>query len=123
MTYDDLKLEDSLALAEAYRVYELLNDEDKERIPEKFVEILFSYGDLSLVGPLDPSKSLKEFNLSKRGRYLVMYMCTLRKIRKSMETAFSKAVFLLKIIICYKEKATLIYILSCNNCQNWKKVL
>ena len=79
MAYEDLKNEDKLALAEAYRVYELLNDEDKEQIPEEFVEMLLYNGDLSLVKPLDPAKSLKDFNLSKKGQYLVMYMCTLQK--------------------------------------------
>lgn len=79
MAYEDLKNEDKLALAEAYRVYELLNDEDKEQIPEEFIEMLLNNGDLSLVKPLDTSKSLKDFNLSKRGQYLVMYMCTLQK--------------------------------------------
>ena len=79
MTFEELKNEDKLALTEAYRIYEILNDEDKEQIPKDFVEILLNYSDLSLVSPLDPSKSLKEFNLSKRGQYLVMYMCTLQK--------------------------------------------
>lgn len=76
MNYEELKNEDKLALAEAYRVYELLDGPDKEKIPEEFVETLLSYGDLSLVKPLDPAKSLEEQNLSKRGLYLVMYMCT-----------------------------------------------
>lgn len=76
MTYEELKNEDKLALAEAYRVYEILSGPEQELIPEEFVDTLLSYGDLSLIGPLDPSKSLKEQNLSKRGLYLVMYMCT-----------------------------------------------
>ena len=38
----------------------MLNDEDKEQIPEEFIEMLLNNDDLSLVEPLDPSKSLKD---------------------------------------------------------------
>lgn len=76
MDYEKLKNEDKLALAEAYRVYELLSGPEQEKIPEEFVNILLNYGDLSLIGPLDPNKDLENQNLSKRGLYLVMYMCT-----------------------------------------------
>lgn len=79
MTIEELKNEDKLALAEAYRVYELLRPEEKELIPKKFVDTLLDYGDLSLVNRLDSSKSLKDLNLSKLGLYIVMYMCTLAK--------------------------------------------
>ncbi len=68
--------EDRIALAEAYRVYELFEDTEKEKIPQEFVQTLLEYGDLSLVKPLDASKRIEEQNLSKRGLYLVMYMCT-----------------------------------------------
>lgn len=77
MIYEELKQEDKLALAETYRVYELLSPEEKEQIPDDFVEVLLDYGDLSLVPPFDPLKSLKDFNISKRGQYLILYMCTL----------------------------------------------
>ena len=76
MTFEELKNEDKLALAEAYRVYEMLSGPEQEKIPEEFVNVLLNYGDLSLVKPLDPSKELSEQNISKRGMYLVMYMCT-----------------------------------------------
>ena len=76
MNDKELKEEDKLALAEAYRVYELLEDTEKEKIPEEFVQAMLNYGDLSLVKPLDASKPLEEQNLSKRGLYWVMYMCT-----------------------------------------------
>lgn len=77
MTNEELKKEDKIALAEAYRVYELLSGPEQERVPRDFVETLLNYGDLTLVKPLDPNKNLEEQNLSKRGMYLVMYMCTL----------------------------------------------
>jgi len=77
VSYEDLKKEDKIALAETYRVFELLNGPSKERIPREFVEILLDYGDLNAVPPFDAEKSLKDFNLSKRGKYLIMYMCTL----------------------------------------------
>lgn len=77
MKFENLTQEDKIALAETYRVYELLEDTEKERIPEEFVEMIFNYGDLSLVPPLDSEKKLIDFNLSKQGKYLVMYMCTL----------------------------------------------
>ena len=38
MTFEELKNEDKLALAEAYRVYELLRPEEKELIPKKIVD-------------------------------------------------------------------------------------
>lgn len=76
MTYEELKKEDKLALAEAYRVYEMLSGPEQEKIPRDFVNILLNYGDLTLVKPLDPNKDLSEQNLSKRGLYIVMYMCT-----------------------------------------------
>lgn len=77
MNFKDLNMEDKLAFAEAYRVYEILNGPDKDRIPSEFVDALLYYGDLRLVGPLNPEKSLKEQNISKLGMYIVMYMCTL----------------------------------------------
>lgn len=77
MNFKLLEKEDRLALAETYRVYELLAPEEREQIPDEFVQMLINYGDLSLVPRLDPTKSLKDFNLSKRGQYLVLYMCTL----------------------------------------------
>ena len=77
MTYEQLKNEDKVALAEAYRVYELLSGPEQEKIPEDFVDALLYFGDLRMVKPLDPNKPLEEQNLSKRGLYMVMYMCTL----------------------------------------------
>lgn len=76
MTIEELKKEDKLALAEAYRVFEILRPEEKEMIPKEFVNTLLDYADLSLVKPLDPTKKLKDQNLSKQGLYIVMYMCT-----------------------------------------------
>ena len=76
MAYQNLEQEDKLALAEAYRIYEILSGFDKDKIPTKFVETMLKYGDLRLVKPLDPSKSLKEQNISKKGMYLALYMCT-----------------------------------------------
>lgn len=73
----NLNLKDKRALAEAYRVYEILKGPDKDKIPYEFVEMLLYYGDFRLVPPLDPEKSLEEQNISKNGMYLVMYMCTL----------------------------------------------
>ncbi len=76
MNFSELRTEDKLALAEAYRVYEILEGADKDKIPQEFVDSLLYYGDLRLVGPLDPEKSLKEQNISRLGMYIVMYMCT-----------------------------------------------
>ena len=77
MNFSELRAEDKLALAEAYRVYEILEGADKDKIPEEFVDSLLYYGDLRLVGQLDPKKTLKEQNISRLGMYIVMYMCTL----------------------------------------------
>lgn len=79
MTIEELEKEDKLALAEAYRVYELLSDSEKQKVPQDFVDTLLYFGDLRLVKPLDPSKKLADMNLSERGLYITMYMCTLAK--------------------------------------------
>ncbi|MBO5142455.1 MAG: hypothetical protein J6C46_05580 [Clostridia bacterium] len=76
MSYSEINIDDKLALAEAYRVYEMLNGSEQEKIPSEFVDLLLTHGDLSLIGPLDSQKSLEEQNISKYGKYLIMYMCT-----------------------------------------------
>ena len=76
MSKEILEVKDTIAMAEAYRVYELLNDEDKEKIPEDFVNRLLYYGDFKSVKPFSSMEELEKGNISKEGLYLVMYMCT-----------------------------------------------
>jgi hypothetical protein len=76
MGKDVLEIKDTIAMAEAYRVYELLNDEDKAKIPEDFVNRLLYYGDFKTVKPFESMKVVEDGNISKEGLYLVMYMCT-----------------------------------------------
>ena len=54
----------------------MLTGPEQEKVPNEFVKALLHYGDLSLVKPLDHTKALREQNLSERGMYLAMYMCT-----------------------------------------------
>ena len=68
--------EDKVAMAEAYRVFELLDDEEKEKIPAHFIETLLYFGDFKSVSPFSDIKELKRYSLSKKAKYLVMYMCT-----------------------------------------------
>ena len=55
----------------------MLYQSEKEKIPPAFVGRLFDYGALDLVPPFDPTKTLKDFQLSERGKYIVLYMCAL----------------------------------------------
>ena len=71
--------EDKVAMAEAYRVYELFQDEEKEKIPDNFVETLLYFGDFKKVKPFANVEEMKNANLSLKGKYLLMYMCTFEK--------------------------------------------
>jgi hypothetical protein len=76
MEKEILEIKDTIAMAEAYRVYELMEDHEKEKIPQDFVNRLLYYGDFKKVGPFSSMKEVEEGNISKEGMYLVMYMCT-----------------------------------------------
>ena len=72
----DIKEDDKIAMAEAYRVYEFFQDEEKEKIPEDFVETLLYFGDFKKVPPFKNLQEMKEAKLSQKAKYLLMYMCT-----------------------------------------------
>ncbi len=72
----NITAEDRIAMAEAYRVYELLEDKDKEKIPTHFVETLVYYGDFKKVLPFENEKDYENYEMSPKGKHLLMYMCT-----------------------------------------------
>ncbi len=68
--------EDRIAMAETYRIYQFLNDEEKNKIPHEFIETLVRFGDFLRVKPYGSKKEISMHNISQKARYLVMYMCT-----------------------------------------------
>jgi hypothetical protein len=69
--------EDRIAMADAYRVYELLSLEEQQDVPEDFINTLLYYGDFKNATPINSvEEALKEGRLSKKAMYLIMYMCT-----------------------------------------------
>ena len=75
----NIKDDDKIAMAEAYRVYELFQDEEKEKIPEDFIETLLYFGDFKKVPPFASLDEMKKAQLSQKAKYLLMYMCTFDK--------------------------------------------
>jgi len=76
MNENALNIDDKIAMAEAYRVYELLSPEDQGKIPEDFVNRLLYYGDFKKVKPYSSMEDIENGNISRNGLFLVMYMCT-----------------------------------------------
>ena len=77
MDHKDLTSQDRIAMAEAYRVYELLSLEEQSHIPQDFVDSLLRYGDFENTTPINSvDEAIEEGRLSKKALYLVMYMCT-----------------------------------------------
>ena len=68
--------EDRIAMAEAYRVYEILEPQEKQKVPPYFIDSILKCADLKAVEPFDSNKSFSIDDLSLKGRYIVMYMCT-----------------------------------------------
>ena len=74
--FDNLDAEDKVAMAEAYRVYEMLDEYDQLKIPQNFIETIHRFGDLVNVKPFDSKKEFDDYKFSEKGKYLLMYMCT-----------------------------------------------
>ena len=68
--------EDRIAMAEAYRAFEMLDEIDKEKVPADFIDNLLSEGDFSSVKPFKTKKEVDEYEFSTKAWYLIMYMCT-----------------------------------------------
>lgn len=73
---EEILEEDRIAMAEAFRVYQMLDDEDKEKVPADFVDTLFSEADLTKVKPFKSKEEADNYNFSRKAWYLIMYMCT-----------------------------------------------
>ncbi len=72
--------EDRIAMAQAYRAYELLTKEDKLKIPKTFVDTLLDFGNFKEVKPFKDKSEMTISDLSTKAKYLLMYMCTFNKI-------------------------------------------
>lgn len=59
------------AITEAYRYYQLLDDECHSLIPDSFVEFLNTFKDLSVGEPLHPEIPLEMQNISQEGWVLI----------------------------------------------------
>ena len=73
---DNIEDEDKIAMAEAYRTYEMLDEFDQRKIPVDFVETMLRYGDLMSVQPFKNKEEFDNYSFSQKGKYLLMYMCT-----------------------------------------------
>ncbi len=74
--YNNLTDEDRVAMAEAYRTFEILDEIDQSKIPEDFVETLLKFGDINSVKPFESIDDFDKYQFSQKGKYLLMYMCT-----------------------------------------------
>ncbi len=73
---DNIEDEDKIAMAEAYRTYEILDEFDQRKIPSDFVETILRYGDLESIKPFKTKEEFDSYDFSQKGKYLLMYMCT-----------------------------------------------
>ncbi len=71
-----LKEEDRIAMAEAYRAFEMLDENEKEKVPADFIDNLLAEGDFLSVKPFKTRKEVEEYPFTKKAWYLIMYMCT-----------------------------------------------
>ena len=73
---EEITNEDRIAMAEAYRVYQMLDFYEQAKVPSDFVSFIEANADLGMVVPFETPEEALNANLSEKGRYLVMYMCT-----------------------------------------------
>ncbi len=78
MNIKDIASEDRIGFAEAYRVYETMLPEEKEKIPQDFIDRLVEYADFDSVKPFESKDEVLNYDFSKKGLYLIMYMCTFK---------------------------------------------
>ena len=64
------------AITEAYRVYQLLDDESKLKIPDNLKKYLEENKNLNLGEPVTPLIPLEKQTISKEGWNLIAYMTT-----------------------------------------------
>ncbi len=68
--------EDRIAMAQVYRVYQLLTRDDKAKIPQEFVETLLEHGNFKEVKPFKDKSEINMTAFSQKAKYLLMYLCT-----------------------------------------------
>lgn len=68
-----------IAITEAYRVYQLLDDEAKAKIPDNLKKYLEENKNLNLGEKLTPLIPLEKQTISKEGWNLITYMTTFLK--------------------------------------------
>lgn len=67
---------DILGITETYRVYMLLDEDAKSRIPQKFKDFLEKYKDLTVGETLHPEIPLELQNISQEGWNLIAQIRT-----------------------------------------------
>ncbi len=83
--FNNLQEDDKIAMAEAYRAYEILDYDDREKIPSDFVETILKYGNLLAVKPFASKEEFENYNFSIKGKYLLMYLCTFENVANDYE--------------------------------------
>ena len=78
MNISEITSEDRIAMAEAYRAYELMTPEDREKVPEDFVNMLLDCGNFDDVKPFETRDEFLNTEFSEKAIYLIMYMCTFK---------------------------------------------
>lgn len=71
---DEINESDRLAITEAYRFYQLLDDDCKARIPDSFKNFLEQYKDVNLGEVIHLEIPLTMQNISQEGWNLIAYM-------------------------------------------------
>ena len=76
MNIEEVTSEDKVAMAQAYRFYQMLDCSDQDKIPKDFVDMLETFGDFEKVEPFKNVDEALKSNLNEKANFLIMYMCT-----------------------------------------------
>ena len=68
--------EDRIAMAEAYRAFEMLDENEREKVPADFIDTLLYYGDFTKVKKFKSAEEVDNYDFSRKAWYLILYMCT-----------------------------------------------
>lgn len=70
----DKKEELAIAYSEAYDFYNLIPDEDKKRVPQKFVEEMKKYSRKELLGKIKDFLDMNKNTVSREGAKKIAYI-------------------------------------------------
>ena len=71
-----LSYEDRVAMAEAYRVYQMLSFEEKAKIPSDFISFIEENAELGAIEPFKTKTDALKAFVSEKANFILMYMCT-----------------------------------------------